>query len=223
MPVITLEQVSKFWMAGQKRIDILKNVDLSVYQGESLAITGPSGAGKSTLLHVLGLLTPVNSGLVTFLGCKLNTYDRGGILNFRRQIGLVFQDAKLLPDHSVVENVCLPLNHRGIWPARQRRLAIEALDWVGLKERLSHHPNELSGGEIIRVAIARALVQRPTLLLADEPTGSLDSQTGKIIADLIFATVSAETALVLVTHQREVAQRAERIIEMKDGHLETAQ
>jgi putative ABC transport system ATP-binding protein len=218
-PLVALRQVSKSWTAGEQEIRVLRDISLEVHAGESVAVVGPSGAGKSTLLHILALLTPVSSGEIWFSGRRLQTDDWWDT-SLRRRIGMVFQDAKLLPNLNVVENVCVPLVHRGLWPSRQRQRALSALECVRLEHRLRHYPNQLSGGELMRVAIARVLVTQPELILADEPTGTLDSATGEQIARLLFALVTPERALVLVTHHAPLAAQVSRTIRLKDGRID---
>jgi predicted ABC-type transport system involved in lysophospholipase L1 biosynthesis ATPase subunit len=192
---------------------------MEVRCGESVAVVGPSGSGKSTLLHVMALLTPVDNGEVWMGGRLLHPNDCWDPM-LRRGIGMVFQDGKLLANLNVLDNVCMPLGHRGMWPRRQRQLALEALQAVGVDHRLRHRPNQLSGGELMRVTIARALVMNPSLLLADEPTGTLDSTTGEQISRLLFSLVTETRALVLVTHHAPLAERADRIVSLKDGRLD---
>ena len=217
-PVLKLVDASKSWVIGGNTIPVLRDIDLEVFLGESLAIMGPSGSGKSTLLHVLGLLTSINSGEILFKGKRVHG---PGIKDktIRRNFGFIFQDAKLIPELNVMDNVCVPLMHRGIWPVEQKKRALEILDKTGLGDRVYHYPNQLSGGEIMRVAVARAMVLEPTVLLADEPTGSLDSQTGKRISDLLLGTVTPDMALVMVTHHQPLADCAGRTLYMKDGCL----
>jgi putative ABC transport system ATP-binding protein len=217
-PVIELVNADKSWVMGENRLVVLKNVDLKVFPGESLAIMGPSGSGKSTLLHVLGILTSIDGGDILFQGKSV----RGaGIKDktLRRNFGFIFQDARLIPDLTVIDNVCVPLIHRGVWPAEQQRRALEVLEKIGLADRIHHYPHQLSGGEIMRTAIARATVLEPTVLLADEPTGALDSHTGKLIAGLLLDAVTPDRALVMVTHHQPLADCADRILYMKDGCL----
>jgi putative ABC transport system ATP-binding protein len=216
--IVQVCKATKAFLVGGRRIEILRSIDLDIYAGQSLAIMGPSGAGKSTLLHVLGLLTPIDSGSIRFNGHLISA---GKVWDYRLRgaIGYVFQDAKLIPNLSVLENVCVPLAHRGIWPSRQKILAEEALKCVGLQERLFHKPAQLSGGEMVRVSIARALVFNPLIVLADEPTGNLDSKTGERITDLLLGIISPDRALVFVTHHKPLALRADRIVFMKDGQL----
>jgi putative ABC transport system ATP-binding protein len=217
-PVLKLVNADKSWVMGDNIIPVLKNVHLDVFLGESLAVMGPSGSGKSTLLHVLGMLTTIDNGDLLFKGKSV----RGtGIKDkdTRRNFGFIFQDAKLIPELNVIENVCVPLDHRGVWPAEQEKKARDILEKTGLGHRVFHYPNQLSGGEIMRVAMARAMISEPTVLLADEPTGSLDSQTGKLISELLLGVVTDERALVIVTHHQPLADYADRVVYMRDGHL----
>lgn len=218
-PYIQLRNVTKGWITGGERITTLTGVDLDVYLGQSVAIVGPSGSGKSTLLHILGLLTPVDSGSISFHDVEVKTAQQWWDREIRLSVGIIFQDAKLISNLNVIENVAIPLLHRGVWPALQRKLAVKALEKVGLSHRFKHNPNQLSGGELMRVAIARALVIEPKLILADEPTGTLDSKTGEIIANLMYDLVTPETSLVLVTHHPPLAARANRTLEIRDGIL----
>lgn len=218
-PYIQLKGISKGWKASGTPISILHDIHLDIYLNESVAIVGPSGAGKSTLLHILGLLTPVDSGDFFFNNINLNDHKEWWNRSIRLKIGFIFQDAKLIPNLNVLQNVAVPLLHRGIWPKTQKKLAAAALEEVGLSHRFDHHPSSLSGGELMRVAIARALVLKPQLILADEPTGTLDSQNGKIVADLLYGLVHRESALVMVTHHLPLAERADRVIEITDGFI----
>jgi len=219
-PAIKIDNGSKAWYAGKQRIQILQKINLSVNTNESLAVMGPSGAGKSTLLHILGFLTPLDEGAIWFNGQQITDRSQWWSRSLRQNIGFIFQDAKLIPELSVLENVCLPLAHRGVWPARQKKLARAEIAKVGLEDRAHHRPNQLSGGELMRVAIARAVVQKPKILLADEPTGNLDSRTGTRIVELLVEMVTSECALVFVTHNESLTTYADRIVYMKDGQLE---
>ena len=218
--IMRLENACKSWYPFNRRIDILSSINLCVYTGESLAIMGPSGAGKSTMLHVLGLLTPLEKGTLYFDEQPVSSQKSREYRQLRSNIGFIFQDAKLINDINVLENVCVPLAHRGIWPSRQIALATEALIKVGLNDHLNHKPNQLSGGELMRVAIARALVQKPRILLVDEPTGNLDSKTGAAITDLLFGIITPERTMVFVTHHEPLAMQADRVIYLKDGKLQ---
>ncbi len=218
-PYIRLENIEKGWVTGGEKVTTLVGVNLDIHLGQSLAIVGPSGSGKSTLLHILGLLTPADSGSISFEGQVVKTAQQWWDRKLRLSIGIVFQDAKLISNLNIIENVALPLLHRGVWPKIQKKLAKEALEKVGLGHRFKHNPNQLSGGELMRVAIARALVIQPKLILADEPTGTLDSKTGDVIADLMYKLVTPETSLVLVTHHPPLAARADRTMKIIDGLL----
>jgi ABC-type lipoprotein export system ATPase subunit len=218
-PLVSLRGVSKTWLAGKEHVGVLRDIDLDIFPGESLAIVGPSGAGKSTLLHIVGLLTPADEGEIRFAGREISSEGSWWDSRLRWAIGMVFQDAKLLPELTLLQNVCVPLGHRGIWPARQIPLAREALEAVGLSHRLKHRPSQLSGGELLRAAIARAVVTQPSLILADEPTGSLDSHNGDMVANLLMGMVTPARALVLVTHHMPLAERATRMLRIHDGAL----
>ncbi len=218
-PFVSLRGVSKTWHAGREQIGVLRDIDLEVFDGESLAIVGPSGAGKSTLLHIIGLLTPADTGSIRFAGREARSGNVWWDNELRWTMGMIFQDAKLLPELTLLQNTCVPLGHRGMWPRRQKALASEALDAVGLGHRLTHRPTQLSGGELMRAAIARALVTQPSIILADEPTGSLDSKNGEMVAELLFGTVRPGRALIVVTHHMPLAERATRLVRIHDGTL----
>lgn len=217
--------VGKSFTTGGQELVVLRDVDFRLDGGETLAVVGPSGSGKSTLLHVLGTLEPPTAGRVTLAGEDLYGLPEAALARLRnRRIGFVFQDSYLLPQYSVVENVLLPAlafpsgrsGRSGRGDARQRAAAL--LERVGLGARRRHRPAELSGGERQRAAIARALLNRPALLLCDEPTGSLDHATAAAAADLLFELVRQEGAmLVIATHSRELAARCGRRLELRDG------
>lgn len=218
-PIVSLKGVDKGWMADGRYLPVLHEVDLEVRPGESLAIVGPSGTGKSTLLHIIGMLTPIKTGEVWWGETRVDDKDLWWDANLRRQMAIVFQDGKLLPNLRVVDNVCVPLAHRAVRPRRQRELALKELEGVGLAHRARHYPNQLSGGEHMRAALARALVTAPRLILADEPTGTLDSTTGEMIMKLLFGAVTEHRALVVVTHHMPLAERADRVLVMQDGRI----
>jgi lipoprotein-releasing system ATP-binding protein len=214
--------VGKSFTTGGQELVVLRDVDFRLDGGETLAVVGPSGSGKSTLLHVLGTLEPPTAGRVTLAGEDLYSLPEAVLARLRnRRIGFVFQDSYLLPQYSVVENVLLPAlafpsGRSGRGEARRRAVAL--LERVGLGARRRHRPAELSGGERQRAAIARALLNRPALLLCDEPTGSLDHATAAAAADLLFELVRQEGAmLVIATHSRELAARCGRRLELRDG------
>lgn len=220
--LLAAEGLKKSYVAGRRRLEILRGVDLTVAEGESLAITGMSGAGKSTLLHLLGGLDRPDAGRVLFAGADLASMREGARARIRaREIGFVFQAYHLLPEMNILENVMLAgLNVPGAWlrGAKLRARAEELLAQVGLTARITHRPNELSGGEQQRVALARALMNHPRLLLADEPTGNLDSQTGADVLACLFALRQQERlTLVMVTHNEDVADRCDRRLWMRDG------
>lgn len=217
--MIRLENVSMHYTLGGSRIDILRNVDLQVRRGESVAIAGPSGSGKTTLLLLLAGLEQPARGTVALDDVALQDLDRDRLADLRRDhVGIVFQSFHLVPSLSALDNVALPLDIAGRRDARS--LARALLDKVGLGSRLAHFPAQLSGGEQQRVAIARALVHGPKLVLADEPTGNLDDHTGAAVAELLFdLNQEAGTTLVLVTHDLEFAGRCDRVLRLHDGTL----
>jgi ABC-type lipoprotein export system ATPase subunit len=218
-PFIRLRAVEKGWVIGAEKFSVLHNIHINVFLGQSIAIVGPSGSGKSTLLHILGLLTPIDSGSMHFENRDITTLNSSQRQTLRLNIGYIFQDSKLIPNLNVIENVAIPLLHRGVWPSKQQESAAMALERVGLGHRFKHKPNQLSGGELMRVAIARALVLDPKIILADEPTGTLDSNNGQIVADILYKLVTPQTALVMVTHHLPLAERADRILRIQDGFL----
>ena len=218
-PVLArLQGVSKVYLRGATEVRALDGVDLEVRRGEWLAVTGPSGSGKSTLLHVLGLLDRPTAGRYILDGADASVLEDAAASRLRgRAIGFVFQDFHLLPEETALRNVMLPLLYAGVSGAGERARA--ALRAVGLADRTEHRPAELSGGEQQRVAIARALVKEPLLVLADEPTGNLDSATGTRVLDLLGALHARGITLVVVTHEPAVAARAGRRIEVRDGRI----
>jgi putative ABC transport system ATP-binding protein len=218
-PLIRLREVEKGWRIGTERFSVLHNIGLDIFLGQSVAVLGPSGSGKSTLLHILGLLTPIDSGSFFYKDDDISTSNQLQRQTIRNGIGYIFQDSKLIPNLNVIENVAIPLLHRGFWPKEQKARAAMALEKVGLGHRFRHKPHQLSGGELMRVAIARALILQPQIILADEPTGTLDSNNGQIVADLLFNLVTAESALVMVTHHLPMAERADRVLGIQDGIL----
>ena len=216
-PAIALAGVNLSLGQGAARVHILKDIDLHIGSGEAIGLVGPSGSGKSTLLMVMAGLERADTGTVTVAGENLSVLDEDALARFRgRHVGIVFQSFHLIPTMTALENVAVPLELAGVQDAQAR--ARDELAAVGLGERLSHYPAELSGGEQQRVAVARALAPNPAILVADEPTGNLDEDTGKQIIDLLFAGHARRgTTLVLVTHDPEVASRADRKIVLKDG------
>jgi ABC-type lipoprotein export system ATPase subunit len=207
-------------MLGKRALEVLRGVNLDVARGEFLALRGASGAGKSTLLHLIGGLDTPNAGEIHFAGQNLAALSESELVHFRRRVGFVFQAYYLLPELDALENVCLPARVARV-PARQAGVrGRDLLAWVGLKDRMEHKPYELSGGEQQRVAIARALINEPELLLADEPTGNLDSHTGGEIIELLKSLrAEKQTTLVIATHDAKVAAHAERVVELADGQI----
>jgi putative ABC transport system ATP-binding protein len=207
---------------GPARVHILKGVSLDIARGEAVGLVGPSGSGKSTLLMTMAGLESPDSGSVVVAGEDLSKLDEDGLARFRgRSIGIVFQSFHLVPTMTALENVALPLELAGIAAAHRRAEA--ELAAVGLAERMGHYPSQLSGGEQQRVAIARAIVANPTILVADEPTGNLDEDTGASIVDLLFALKRDRGAtLVLVTHDLALARRCDRVVRLRSGHVEAA-
>jgi putative ABC transport system ATP-binding protein len=227
-PIVQTEEVNKIYRIGETRLHVLHDVSLAFEAGRSVAIVGPSGAGKSTLLHVLGGLDQPDSGAVRFAGRELYRLSPAERTAIRaRHVGFVFQSYHLLPELDVVDNVLLPAmalhgRVRGTRAARGR--ALELLEAVGLTGRIRHTPLELSGGEQQRVALARALVNEPDLLLADEPTGNLDTATGEQVLHALFGlTRERRHTLILVTHNLEIAARCDRVIRLRDGWVESDQ
>ena len=216
--MITLRGVSRTFEVGDRPVHALRGVDLDIRTGEHVAIMGPSGSGKSTLLNVLGCLDRPTTGSYVLDGEEVATLDEREVSRVRqRKIGFVFQSFHLVPRLSAIGNVELPMIFAGVEPDERRARASEALDAVGLHERAEHRPNQLSGGERQRVAIARAVVMQPAILLADEPTGNLDSRSGREVIELIERMNAAGLTLIVVTHDPAVAARARRLVRLADG------
>ena len=220
MAIIELKDVRKFYDMGAEQVRALDGVDLTIERGEYVAIMGPSGSGKSTLMNLLGCLDTPSAGSYVLNGTaveKLSDHELAAIRN--KEIGFVFQTFNLLARTDALQNVELPLVYSGM-PRRERReRAAKALERVGLADRASHQPNELSGGQRQRVAIARALVNEPSILLADEPTGNLDSATSEDIMKLFAALHGQGNTVILVTHEQDIAAHAERRIQLRDGRV----
>jgi putative ABC transport system ATP-binding protein len=219
-PAIALAGVNLSLGQGAARVHILKDIDLHIGSGETIGLVGPSGSGKSTLLMVMAGLERADRGSVTIAGEDLSALDEDALARFRgRHIGIVFQSFHLIPTMTAMENVAVPLELSGIADAHAR--ARDELAAVGLSERLNHYPAELSGGEQQRVALARALVPNPKILVADEPTGNLDEDTGKQVIDLLFAGHEKRgTTLVLVTHDSALAARCARVVRLRSGRID---
>ncbi len=222
MSLIVMEALSKCYPSGPNKGQALRNIDLSIEAKEFVAIMGPSGAGKSTLMHILGCLDTPSSGKYCFGNNDVKELNDNRLSEIRnRKIGFVFQSFNLLPRASALQNVAFPLVYLGLSVPKRRETAKEALEKVGLGDRMHHKPNELSGGQRQRVAIARALVTQPSLILADEPTGNLDSKTGEEIMRLIQALHEQGNTVVVVTHEVHIAAHAKRVICLRDGIIES--
>jgi len=220
-PLVEARRIVKRYRMGARELEVLRGVDLAVARGEFVALRGASGAGKSTLLHLLGGLDRANGGAIFFSGTELTRVSTSDLARWRNlKVGFVFQAYHLFPELTALENVALPARIARLSPGQALEKARELLRRVGLGERVMHRPAELSGGEQQRVAIARALVNEPELLLADEPTGNLDSHTGNEIMDLLL-TLRAErqTTMVIATHDASLAARAPRVVQLADGQI----
>ncbi|HUB87470.1 MAG TPA: ABC transporter ATP-binding protein [Verrucomicrobiae bacterium] len=220
-PLLSARGLAKNYTMGKRTLEVLRGVNLEVARGEFLALRGASGAGKSTLLHLIGGLDSPNAGEIIFDGRNLAQFSEGELTHFRnRRVGFIFQAYHLLPELTALENICLPARVARISAARVEKRARELLGRVGLAERSEHKPFELSGGEQQRVAVARALVNEPELLLADEPTGNLDSHTGGEIIELLKnLSVEKKTTLVIATHDTKIGAHARRVVELADGRI----
>jgi putative ABC transport system ATP-binding protein len=219
-PVIDLEGVRKTYSNGSLSVEALRGIDLSIDAGEYVAIMGPSGSGKSTLMHIIGCLDILTEGRYVLAGEDVSSLSEDALAEIRnRRIGFVFQQFNLLPTLNAWRNVELPLCYAGIARPIRRARAIEALERVGLGDRTEHRPTELSGGQQQRVAVARALVTDPALILADEPTGNLDSVSTADVLELLDELHAGGRTIVLITHEAEVAARAGRVVRIRDGML----
>jgi len=222
--LISLEKITKSYVLGDQVVHALKGVDLQIFRSEYIALMGPSGSGKSTLMNIIGCLDSPSSGSYWLNNQEVSKMSDASLSDVRnREIGFVFQTFNLLNRMDAVENVALPLVYAGIPKKIREEKAREVLERVGLKDRMHHKPNELSGGQRQRVAVARALVNNPSLLLADEPTGNLDSKTSHEIMGLFEEIHAAGNTIVLVTHEEDIAQHAKKVVRMKDGHIDTMQ
>lgn len=219
-PVLDIRHVTKVYGEGETAVRALRGVSLTVERGDYVAIMGASGSGKSTLMNIIGCLDVPSGGTYRLDGTDVGALDETRLAVVRnRKVGFVFQSFNLIPRMSALANVELPLAYGGVKAAERRRRALAALDRVGLAERVHHQPNELSGGQQQRVAVARALVTAPTLLLADEPTGALDSKSSEDIMTIFDRLSAGGRTLVLITHEEEVAAHAKRVIRLMDGQI----
>jgi putative ABC transport system ATP-binding protein len=220
--VIKIRKISRDFKMGQEILHVLKSIDLDIEKGEYVALMGPSGSGKSTLMNILGCLDTATSGTYELSGVNVSTMTDDELAEIRnKEIGFIFQTFNLLPRTTALENVALPMIYAGASKAERTKRAEEVLHDVGLADRMDHRPNELSGGQRQRVAVGRALVNNPSIILADEPTGNLDSKTSEEIMNLIDAIHQKGNTVILVTHEEEIAQRAKRVIRLRDGMIES--
>lgn len=220
MQMLKLEHIEKAYQQGKNTIPVLHDITFHVAHGEFVAIMGPSGSGKSTLMNLIGLLDTPTSGSYFFDGTEVSRCSENMLSQIRNEkIGFVFQNFNLLPRQSALENAALPLLYAGVKPKVRRERAREALEKVGLSDRISFLPTQLSGGQKQRVAIARAMINHPKLLLADEPTGALDTASGEQVMELFHELHKTGVTIVMITHELEIAQHAERILTIRDGRL----
>lgn len=220
--IIHLQDIRKNYYMGKQALQVLKGIDLDIHKNEYVALMGPSGSGKSTLMNILGCLDSPTGGLYVLNGHDVSKMEDNDLADIRnKEIGFVFQQFNLLPRLTAVDNVALPLVYAGIPKKRRTEMAMEVLNKVGLADRSHHKPNELSGGQSQRVAIARALVNNPSIILADEPTGNLDTKTSIEIMDIFGQIQQAGNTVVLVTHEEDIANHAHRVVRLRDGLIES--
>jgi len=220
--IIHLDNIRKSYFMGSHSLEVLKGISLDIFRNEYVALMGPSGSGKSTLMNILGCLDTPTSGTYVLNGSDVSKMSDDDLADVRnKEIGFVFQQFNLLPRLSAAENVALPLVYAGTSKKERTERAMEALRKVGLADRSHHRPNEMSGGQIQRVAIARALVNNPSLLLADEPTGNLDTKTSKEVMEIFSNIQASGNTVVLVTHEEDIAAYAKRIVRLRDGNIES--
>lgn len=221
MYVINIQHITKTYVMGAEEVHALRDVSIQINRGEYVAIMGPSGSGKSTLMNILGCLDTPSTGLYEFNGVNVSEMNDNELAKIRnKEIGFVFQTFNLIPRSDALHNVELPLIYGGVNAHERKRLAAESLEHVRLGDRMHHRPNELSGGQRQRVAIARALVTKPSIILADEPTGNLDTKTGDEIMALLEELHHNGNTIILVTHEEYIAEHANRIVRIRDGMVE---
>ncbi|MBR8538297.1 ABC transporter ATP-binding protein [Carboxylicivirga mesophila] len=220
--VIEINEIKKFYQVGTEVVKALQGVSLSITQGEYVAIMGPSGSGKSTLMNIIGALDTPTGGQYVLNGTDVSRLSDDSLAEIRnKEIGFVFQTFNLLPRYTALENAMLPLIYAGVSKIDRQERGKEVMESVGLSDRMHHRPNEMSGGQRQRVAVARALINRPSIILADEPTGNLDSKTSVDIMRLFDEIHKQGNTIILVTHEEDIAQHAHRIIRLRDGLIES--
>ncbi|MEG2291256.1 MAG: ABC transporter ATP-binding protein [Clostridium sp.] len=218
--IVKLNNINKFYTRGDSSLHVLKNINLTVNRGEYIAILGASGSGKSTLMNIMGCMDTLDNGEYFINDIEVNKCNDDELSKIRNEnIGFIFQKYNLIGQYTVLQNVIMPLLIRGMTRAEATKVAEESIKMVGLLDRIEHKPNELSGGQQQRVAIARALVTKPALLLADEPTGALDSSTGKEILELFKSLNDAGNTIIMITHDLKVAKSSKKILNLDDGVL----
>ncbi|MDP3437909.1 MAG: ABC transporter ATP-binding protein [Bacteroidales bacterium] len=220
--IIIIKGIKKFYKVGNQEVKALNGVDIIIHKNEYVAIMGPSGSGKSTMMNILGCLDSPTAGTYILNGTDVSKMDDNDLAEVRnKEIGFIFQSFNLLPRYNALDNVSLPLIYSGIGRAERDLMAREAIESVDLTDRLHHKPNELSGGQRQRVAVARALVNKPSIILADEPTGNLDSKTSADIMKLFADIHKKGNTIIVVTHEEDIAKHAKRIIRLRDGLIES--
>ena len=220
--IIIIKGIKKFYKVGNQEVKALNGVDIIIHKNEYVAIMGPSGSGKSTMMNILGCLDSPTAGTYILNGTDVSKMDDNDLAEVRnKEIGFIFQSFNLLPRYNALDNVSLPLIYSGIGKAERDLMAREAIESVDLTDRLHHKPNELSGGQRQRVAVARALVNKPSIILADEPTGNLDSKTSADIMKLFADIHKKGNTIIVVTHEEDIAKHAKRLIRLRDGIIES--